>query len=556
MKRIFLMIFALTFSIVTFSQSNEQAKQLIYHERYKTAADMLFKETQNNPQNQEAWYLLAIAYLEQDSTEKAKEALQRAPQEILNEPVLQAVYGHILLKQHDTENANTYFENAMKETRRKDATVLKEIARAYINIKDADANKAIELLNQAIKRDKKNPELYVMLGDAYSKLTNGSDAYTAYNKALSLDPNYARASYRLGKIFTSQKNPVYVQYFTDALTADSLYAPALYEMYYHYYFRDVEKAMDYLKKYIAASDNNVENDYLVTDMLYLNKDYTAAIDKGQQLIQQQGDSISPRIYKLVANSYKKTSDFENAKSYMQKYFQNNTDTSYLGTDYETMAEIYDSLNHHEDSAAHYYELAATNAKKDADKYRFYKKIADIYAREKDYANQAEWLQKYYASNPSATNVDLFNCGIAFYNAHEYKMADSTFGMYTEKYPEQKYGYYWRARSNAAIDTAMEEGLAIPHYLKVIELAQQDTTDDLNKKRLIESYGYIASFKANHDKDYESSKEYFEKVLELAPDNEDAKRYVGILQKFIDQDSNNKEAENTEETPASSGASLN
>lgn len=553
MKRIFLMIFALFFSLIAFSQTTTEAKQLIYHECYRSAGEMLNNITRNEPNNEEAWYLLTLSYLEQNKVEEIKNVLQKVPQEILDKPLMQAVYGHILLREGDVNNANQHFETALKQTKRKDAVVLKEIARAYIDTKDADANKAIEFLNQAIKRDKKNPALYVMLGDAYSKLTNGSDAYTAYNKALSIDSNYARAYYRLGKIFTSQNNPVYVQYFSDALQADSLYSPALYEMYYHYYFRDVAKGMDYLKKYIAASDSSTENDYLMTDMLYLNKDYKAAIEKGQQLINEEGDSVSPRIYKLVAISYKKADDFNNAKSYMEKYFQNSTDTAYLEADYETMAEIYDSLHQLQDSAARYYQLASTYTKKDADKYRLYKKIAALYANENNYAKQAEWLQKYYDGNPTATNVDLFNCGIAFYNAHEYKNADLTFGTYTTKYPDQKYGYYWRARSNAAIDTAMQDGLAIPYYMKVIELTQTDTTDEQNKKRLIESYGYIASFKANHDKDYEGSKEYFEKVLELAPDNDDAKRYVSILQKFIDQ---KNQQENKEEQGTRTGSSSN
>jgi len=323
-----------------------------------------------------------------------------------------------------------------------------------------------------------------------------------------------------------------MQHFEDALRADSLFAPALYEIYYHYYFRDVAKAMEYLQKYIAVSDYNKENDYLMTDMLYLNKDYNAAINKAKQLIANEGDSVSARIYKLMANSYKKLNDPQNAHDYMLKYFDKNNDTTYLAVDYEMMGEIYSSLQDKEDSAIYYYTFAVEKIKQDSAKYNLYKRIADLFKKEKNYYQQAQWLWKYYTNNPHATNVDLFNCGIAYYYGEKYPLADSVFATYTEKYPEQEYGYYWRAKSNAAIDTAMQEGLAIPHYLKVIEMAEKDTANDVNRKRLIEAYAYIASFKANHDKDYTASKEYFEKVLALQPNNEDAKRYVGILEKFI------------------------
>lgn len=537
MKRIFIIIISLIFSTIIYSQSTQEAKKLIYHERYNSAENMLHTILKAGTSNEEAWYLLTKTYLEQDKVKAIKDSLQKAPQTILNAPLMKAAYGHILMRENDVANAQQNFQDVLKQTRSKNVAVLMEIAEAYIDTKDADANYAIELLNKAVKRDKKNPEIYTLMGDAYSKLSNGSDAYSAYQKALQVDPDYARASYRLGKIFTSQNNPVYLQYFNDALTADSLYAPALYEIYYHYYFRDITQAMTYLQKYIAASDHDTENDYRLTDMLFLQKDYEAAIRNGQELIKKEGQNVSPRIYKLIANSYKNLNDNENALASMQKYFDRNTDTAFLASDYETMGDIYVALDSTVDSAAHYYAMAAAQNIKESDKFRLYKIIATLYADAKNYDQQALWLQKYYDGNAAATNVDLFNWGLAHYYAAEYNLADSVFKLYTEKYPDQQYGYYWRAKANVAIDSAMEMGLAIPHYLKVIEIAEQDTTDDVNRKRLIESYGYLASYKANHEKDYTGSMEYFEKILSLQPDNEDAKKYIAILKKYVEDGTN-------------------
>jgi tetratricopeptide (TPR) repeat protein len=222
---------------------------------------------------------------------------------------------------------------------------------------------------------------------------------------------------------------------------------------------------------------------------------------------------------------------------MQAYFQKNTDTAYLATDYETMGKIYDSLSGGEDSAAKYYALAAGKTDKATVRLTLYKKVAGLYDDTKNYDAQVYWLEKYYTTSPKPTNQDLFNWGIAYYYAGKYTLSDSVFGLYTAKYPDQDFGYYWRARSNVAIDTAMALGLAIPHYLKVIEIAEKDTTNELNRKRLVEGYGYIASYKANHDKDYAGSMEYFEKVVALQPENAEAKKYVAILQKMVDKQSN-------------------
>jgi tetratricopeptide (TPR) repeat protein len=532
MKRILIAVMAWMFSATVFSQSIDDAKLLIYHERYNSASGILHAILSTDPNNDQAWYFLTRSYLEQNKIKEIKDSLQKVPVELINKPWLQVAYGYIFLKDNDAAKAKLYFDQALSETKQKDPTTLEEIARAYIDVKNADAGYATMLLNKALKKDKKNPEADVLLGDAYSKQENGSAAYAAYMQALQIDPHYARASYRLGKIFTSQNNPLYLKYFEDAVSSDSLYAPALYELYYYYYFRDVTKAMDYLKKYIAASDYKEDDDYLLTDMLYLNKDYNAAIDKGNELIKKEGDSVSPRIYKLIANSYKKLNNGDDALFYMTKYFSKNTDTTYLAADYTSMGEMYESFNGKEDSAAHYFILSSERTQPDTARYQLYKKIAGLFGKEKNYSSQALWLQKFYTNNPNATNVDLFNCGIAYYSAADYVHADSLFGIYTAKYPDELYGYYWRARTNAAIDTDMSKRLAIPYYSKVIEIAEKDTSNENNKKRLIESYGYIASYKANHEKDYAGSKEYFEKVLTLQPDNEDAKKYVGILEKFL------------------------
>jgi len=524
-------------SIIVKAQSIEETKQLIYHERYRSAETALHNIIAIDVNNADGWRLLSDAYLEQHQVQALKDTLSKAPASLADNPLMHTIEGTILLHEGNKDKAKQLFDLALKQTKEKDIAVLSSIAAAYIDVKEADAHYAVELLQKAIKKDKKNAELYVLLGNAYNKLSDGSSAYSSYTKGLDVNPSYARASYRLGKIFTSQKNILYLKYFNDALSADSMFTPALYEMYYHYYFTNADTARLYLDKFIAASDYSIDNDYRLTDVLFLGKKYDSAIAKGKSLVLKAGDSTAPRIFKLIANSYLRLGNTDSALSYMRGYFNKNKDTAYLAADYETMGKIYDSLGTHEDSAAAYYALAAEKTDKEITRLNLYKKIAGLYDKLKNYDAQAQWLEKYYTANPKATNQDLFNWGIAYYYAGKYPLADSVFALYTTKYPEQEFGYYWRARSNVAIDTAMSLGLAIPHYLKVIEMAEKDTTDEQNRKRLVEGYGYIASFKANHDKDYAGSMAYFEKVVALQPTNEDAKKYVAILKKMVDKQTN-------------------
>ena len=149
---------------------------------------------------------------------------------------------------------------------------------------------------------------------------------------------------------------------------------------------------------------------------------------------------------------------------------------------------------------------------------------------KDYAAQAKWLEKYYSGNEKATNVDLFNWGLAHFLAENYAMADSVFGIYVGKYPEQSFGFYWQARSNAALDKEMTQGTAIPHYKNLIAALEKDTANSNYKKWMVEAYAYLAAYEANTEKDYTEAVGYFQKVLEVDPENADAKRYIAILEK--------------------------
>ena len=514
------------------AQSITDARKMLYYERYGGAAHLLQSLIRADPNNAENWWLLTQAYLHNGSIKVIRDSLLLMPAAVAQQPLALCAYGQVLLMEHQKDSAAACFARALAATKEKDPAILLAIAKANQGADDGDPHYSVELLDKAIKRDKRNPELYVALGNAYRRLLDGTQSFKAYQDALAQDSKDADALYKLGKIFVTQNNSeMYLKYFNEAVAADPLYAPAWYELYYYYYFRDVNKAMECLRHYIAATDPGIHNDYLVTDLLYSSQKYDSAIDHARQLIDRQGKTSEPRLYKLIAYSYKELHDSARAMDFMQQYFHEQSDTGFVVKDYETMGEIYDALNR-PDSAACYYVRASNMEKDSAKRVAYSKKLAGLYKKQKDYANQALWLGRYYQGNSRATNLDLFNWGLAHYMAKEYPLADSVFGLYETKYPDQDFGYYWRARSDAAIDTAMTTGLAIPQYMKLIDIDGKDSANKTNRKHLIESYGYIAAYKANTQKDYTGAIDYFEKLLALDPGNTDAQRYVTILKKNL------------------------
>jgi len=529
MKKIFFIpVLFMVFS--AFAQDLNNAEDLLYYKKFESAEDLLNQILKNDPGNAEAWYLLSEVK-DSDSEIDLKNSFQNAPASVKDDPYFLIVTGKILLDESKKLEAEKYFEQALEKTKYKKSEILLAVAKAQIASGNGDANQAIDLLNRAIKKDKHNPQLYTELGKAYRKLNNGTEAFKAFRQAIEADKNFAEAYYLTGMIFRTQSNSdLYLEYFNKAIQADAKYAPAYYQLYYHYYFRNVNTAKEYLEKYIALSDYKIENDYDYTDILYLTKNYTQAIELAKKLIETDKEKTPARIYKLIAYSYHESDDHLNAFDYLHRYFGAAPDSILIAKDFILVADLYAEKNKI-DSAMFFYKVGTELETDGNSVVKYYKTLADLAKQQKDNAERAIWLGKYYMKNKKSTNVDLFNWGLAWFQAGNFEKSDSVFGMYVDKYPTQLFGYYWRARSNAAIDTTMEQGLAIPYYLKVVEIGELDTTGS-SKRQLIESYGYLAGYETNQNKNYGKAIEYFEKLLQLDPTNEQAKKYVQILKETM------------------------
>ena len=513
------------------AQQQTDAAQLIYHQRFESARELLQATLKADPANAANWYLLTQTYPGADSAAALRQELAAAPEAVQAAPMYKVAYGALLMKENKTDSANALFNQAIEATREKDANVLAGIANTHLDAKNGDPAYALAVLEKAIKREKKSAQLSALQGDAYRRMGDGTAAYKAYTQALDKDKNYAAALYQLGKIFVAQKNDqLYVNYFAQAIAADSLYAPAYYELYYHYYYRDLPEAMSYFLKYQRHSDPSDENEYQLTDLLYLSKNYEPAIEKAKTLLAASPNNA--RLYKLLAYSYLGNSDTATAMETMKQYFAKGHDSNYVAKDFETMAELYSTQAGLEDSAIAYYEKAAERQEDSVAAYAYYKKLTDLSKKLKNYSLEAKYSGRYYTGNEQATNLDLFNWGLAHFRAEEYIQADTVFGSYIAKYPEQAFGYYWRARANSMHDSTMEAGTAIPHYHNLIAVLEKDTTNATNKKWLIEAYGYIAAYETNQQKDFPEAIVYLEKILAIDPDNKDAQRYISVLEKNV------------------------
>lgn len=530
------LIITFMFSTVLVAQDAAEVEQLLDNERYESAEAILEKKLNTDGVMPDISYLLVKTYLEQDKVEEVKDFISKyklsdSPE---SDPLDRITYARYLLQKGDKAGADAIFNSILENKKnRKNPSLLMAMAEVNISEPKGDASLALEWLKMAADKDDDNPSIFILEGLAYRKLSDASKAYLAYQQALKKDKNNVKAHYMLGKIFTAQKNSeVYLEHFMKAYEVDSTYAPVLEALYDHYYNVDVRIARKFLEKFIANTDHNIQHDYRMTDIYYLTGDYDRAITEALKLIDTEKEKAQPRLYKLMAYSALKSKDSLKALEYVNQYFSKEQPAKFIAADFELKAILTEAQPGAEIGAIEYYSIAAEMDTLVANKLKFATAIIKL-AKKADMASiQAYWLGKLYQWKDKTNNIDLFNWGLAHYTAAEYLKSDSVFTLYTERYPEDIYGYYWRAQSNAAIDTSLIEGLAVPHYIRVTEIGEKDK--EKNKKMLLKAYGYLGGYEANARKDYVQSLMWFEKYLELDSENADAKRYAETLRKWIEE----------------------
>lgn len=521
------------FAGTAFSQTAQDGEKLYRHERYGSATQALASAVRTDPNDINAWYWLVRSCQENNAPAEAVRYFNSIPPALNGQPLYQVTRGRIELQDNDTVAARNDFIAALGTSRKKDPAIQIAIAEANIDLDKGNLYFALEQLANAEKRDAKNPELFIARGDAFRRLYDGSEAFRNFQRASELDPKDPVPYYKIGKIYQTQNNhDVFTSYYDKAIQADPTFGPVYYQLYYYYYFRDVNKAGDYLARFIANTDPSVENDYLQTDLYYVSGKYNEAIQGATRLQQRDGAKAAPRLYKLLAYSYDGVNNNALAEQNLKKYFDVAGDTSFTAEDFELMGKL-SGLDKRDDEADLWYEKAFLVQKDTTKKTVLARKLIAAGKAAKRYDKQYHWFDELYKLKAPMTNVDIFNWGLAGFNAKNYVLADSIFAMYVAKYPDQTYGYYWRARSNAAIDTAMETGIAIPHYENLIRVAEKDTADASNRKWLIQAYGYIAAYKVNKEKLYTDALAYYDKILQLDPVNADAEKYKDILEKRIE-----------------------
>jgi len=534
--KIGLMVFALLVLNTAFAQTIEVGKQQVYYERYTSAKETFQKLVAANPNDDVAIYWLGQAMiLPDDVTSKdisAAKSLYQSKLSIPNNFLIMVGIGQIELMEGKIQDARSRFETAVSLTAGKNLAVLNAIGFANGNpdSKNGDAAYAIEKLKQATQLKKFNdPEVLVNLGDAYRKNNDGGNADQSYKAALTINPNYARANFRLGKLYQSQgrgQESIFMEFYDKAIASDPAFAPVYSTLFNYFYETNVTKAAEYFEKWQANSDVDYKTCYYRAALKYAQGYFMEAITKSDECINESKENPYPNLFGLKANAFNRLKDSVHAVESYAEYFKRQSPEKITSGDYVEYAKNLLKIPGNEAQAGLIIDKAVSMDSIESNKVQYLKTVAQAYENRKRFVDAADWYNKIIAIKKNPSKYDLNTTAFNYYKGGDYQKSIAAFTLSANKFTDDPYAYNMIGKASWAIDTTMEQGLANMAFEKTIQLSMVDTIK--YKPQLMTAYKYFVAYYANIKKDKDMALSYVEKALALDPNDAEAKMYKDAI----------------------------
>jgi predicted Zn-dependent protease len=522
MKTIVFAISALFLSVNILAQNVEDGKKFLYYERFKSAKEVFQKLSNANPADEVSAYYLGQAMIGLQDVAGAKALYQQKLAANPNSPMVLAGMGHIGLLEGNTADARSRFETAINLSAGKRIDVLNAVGSANSNpeTKNGDAAYAIDKLKLATTlKGFKDAEVLTNLGDAYRKNNDGSNAALSYSAATALNPNYARAIYRTGRLYQSQgdaQKTLFLSLYDQAIAKDANFAPVYNTLFNYYYETDVTKSAAFLEKWLSVSDDDPMACLQRASMKFAQGLSNEAIAKSNECIAAGGANPLPNLYGLKAFAYLKMNDSTNAKASFEEYFKRQDPSKVGAGDYSGYAATLLKFPGNETIAGEITNKAVEADAVEANKVNYLKLMANAYRKVNDFKNSAAWFNRVVNTKKNYNNVDLYNAGYDYYRAGVYDSAIVLFNKYAVKYPDDIFGYYMGAKATSGIDSTMSMGTAAAAYVKAIEVGEKAPDVTKIKDQLIGAYTYMLQYSFNIKKDQAAAIGYADKALALDP----------------------------------------
>jgi tetratricopeptide (TPR) repeat protein len=452
------------------------------------------------------------------------------------------------------------------------AFTLAKIAESYIRFEKVDTSKALPFIREAISIDPKNFEVYIIAGDIYLLVNNGSSAIRNYNLAQDNNPESPTANMKIGNIYARGRNLMAaIPYFEQAISLRDTYSPAYRELGQLYSMAGrFSESKKYFEKYLELTKGNIPAKIRYVNALFYAKEYKEVIKNVEEIfIVDQSRTYLNRIagysayeqgnYELSVNFLNKLFSLLPADRLIKKDYiyyaralakkNQNYPKLVINTDNDIanlarLQEKYPTVKGPE-SVKLKGEIDALSVKVNAAKDQIaaaeneLNKAFDCYEKaiaftgedfnminekanslnvHRRYKRAADTWSRLLEKGRNSEN-DYVQIGRAYYMAKDFDSAEKIFSQMIAKYPTNLQGYLWDANVASAKDPDSELGLGKSKFEKVLEIASKDSVK--NAQEMFDAMRYLG-YNALQNKKFNEAEGFYNRMLNLVPDNKDFK----------------------------------
>ncbi|GAB2567414.1 tetratricopeptide repeat protein [Spirosoma areae] len=524
--------------------------------RFGEVKAQLIRNAQQNPSMQTN-FDAGYGYLRAGQPDSARTWFEKGlPMDEKRVPLNETGVALTYLVQNNAANADPKLDEVVKQSKGKNADILYRIGEAYTGYLTPDSGsikprypkavnpaKAIDYLNRAAERDKKNAAIQLALGDAHYLNKDAGTAVSRYESAMELGMMPARVYQRIGDIYWQGRNlNLAVENYKKAIEASSSYAPAYQQLSELYFLVNrYKEAANYADQYVAVSkDNRPETLLRQAQFHFLAKDYQKAVD----IINANRAALgsNPIVYRIEGWSQSSLKQPQKAIESIQTFIAKAPE-KVMYDDYKYLGQAYlgienpgsDSLKAISDSVGiAYLEKAAPFDTTD----NLYSDMAKYYYRAKKHPQALAALDSASKHGFKPDAQDWFRYGMSNYtlgfgrdslgklvrDTVRFAKADSALALSQKPTPEYAPTVLYRAKANYYAYTpeqAVRNGKAKPYFEQFIGMVENKEDDRKRyQKDLALALKYLISYHELVTKDQAARTEWLNKGLALLPGNKD------------------------------------
>ncbi len=422
-------------------------------------------------------------------------------------------------------------EQLVKGKNKKNVDLLCAVSEAYLSAgKITEAETYVEM---AKKASSKSAKVAVLAGDIFVAKKEPGAACQMYEQAMYFDDKYEIAYIKFADVYKGASYQLAIEKLEQlkAISPESTIADKkLAEIYYRY--NKFEQAAEAYSRFINSPQATEDDLVNYSFTLFLVPDFEKSLE-----IANMGLKRNPRkaaFNRLAMYNYTDLKRYDEATQAANAFFNASDKADFSSLDYKYYGHLL--------LATKDYNGAINAFKKalemDPSQMALWILVSNAYEEGKDYVNAIDAFNKYYnslAADKQTPELQL-QLGKMYYSQGNdtdslaittegrkvaLAAADSVFAAYATVAPDSYLGSIWRARTNSSLDPETTAGLAKPYYEQAAEILLSKNDPRFNTP-LIECYLYLGYYYLVANKIPES-KEYWQKILAIDPNNDTAKR---------------------------------